>query len=199
MKIVGLTGGIGSGKTTVARVFEKIGVPLFIADEVANVLLEKDPDIRDEVKVLLGASSYTGKAGMEKPDRKFIASMVFNNKAILESLNSIIHPAVADKFESWKIENIHCYGIYEAAILFETGGHNKCDYVILVAAPLEQRIDRVQQRDGVSREQVLARMHNQWPQQKKLELSNIVINNNKIKDIPSFVKYVNQFLLKKFD
>ncbi len=196
MKIVGLTGGIGSGKTTVARAFGDIGVPLFIADEVAGSLLANDPSIIEKVKELIGASAYTVIDGIETPDRKFIAGKVFKDKLILEDLNSIIHPAVAEKFNLWKIENTHRYGIYEAAILFETGGHNKCDHIILVAAPLEQRIDRVMLRDGVTREQVLARMHNQWSQQRKLELSDLVINNDTIKNIPHFVKYVNQFLLK---
>lgn len=195
MKILGLTGGIGSGKTTVAREFEKLGVPLFIADLEAKKILNSDGAVKSAIKQLLGPDSYILNQGIEEADRSFIATKVFNDPKLLKSLNAIVHPAVAAQFEEWKRRSTYPYGVYEAAILFETGGESRCDLVLLVAAQKELRIARVMKRDGVTRQEVESRMSNQWSQNRKLDLSNMVINNINHDEIPVYVKYINEFML----
>jgi dephospho-CoA kinase len=196
MKIVGVTGGIGSGKTTVAKTFEELGVPIFIADQEAKDIMDAQDDVKKKIIELLGAESYHDDKGIQKADRKFIASKVFNNKELLTSLNQIIHPAVALNFDKWKADSSYKYGIYEAAILFETGGDARCDHILLVAAPEAICIERVMQRDDVTRAQVVARMSHQWSQLSKLELSDLVIYNIDFDKTYSYVRIVHEFMLK---
>jgi dephospho-CoA kinase len=200
MKVIGLTGGIGSGKSTVAREFEKLDIPLFIADLEAKNIIDTDVVLKNYIKSLLGTASYiiSDTTGTEVADRVYIASKVFKDKELLQGLNAIVHPAVAAKFEKWKHSSTRVYGIYEAAILLETGGASKCDEVLLVAAQKELRIARVMKRDSVTREQVLSRMANQWQQSKKLQLSDIVINNVNFKQIPDTVRFIHYYLLKRY-
>ena len=173
MIIVGLTGGIGSGKTTVAGFFEDLGIPVYIADDAGKRLMRESKDIRDQVQAIFGPSSYSG----NEPDRKYIASRVFSDSDLLARLNNIIHPAVAEDFKEWCNSQDTAYVIYEAAILFETGGYKKCDLSILVTAPFELRIERLQQRDKSTREEIQQRMDNQWSDEKKSELADYIINN----------------------
>lgn len=126
MKLIGLTGGIGSGKTTVARFFGQLGIPIFIADVQAREVLENSPEVHQKIIALLGERAIID----GKPDRKYISSQVFKNREKLDSLNAIIHPEVAKIFQKWQTQQHSPYVIYEAAILFETGGYQKMDFNI---------------------------------------------------------------------
>lgn len=190
--IIGLTGGIGSGKSTVAGMFGQLGVPVFIADLEARKIMEEDPEVKEAIRDLLGPQAY--KEGL--PDRPYIASLVFNNKELLEKLNAIIHPAVGRKFQAWYKKQEAPYVIYEAAILFEHGGDKKCDKVILVTAPREIRISRVIKRDGVSRDEVLERMANQWAEDRKIPLADYVIENIEMAETLRIVEKIHQLYVK---
>src|SRR5690606_26848623 len=192
MKVIGLTGGIGSGKTTVAGFFKELRVPVYIADDAGKRLMISSEDVKKDIIALLGPDSYHDNL----PDRKYIASQVFNSAEKLEQLNNIIHPAVAEDFLLWKNLQIAKYVIYEAAILFETGGYKKCDAVILVTAPLETRISRLQKRDSSSLAEIEARMQHQWPDEKKRILSQFEIINTEILKTKEQVQIVHDILLK---
>jgi len=184
---VGITGGIGSGKTTVARVFEQSGVPVYHADFWAKEIMNTDPLVKQRLKELFGNDIYdlSGKA-----DRKKIAELVFKDKNKLNELNAVIHPAVWLHGENWlKQYKDKPYILKEAAILFESGGNKDMDKVIMVAAPREIRIERVMKRDHVTREEVEARMANQWDDEKKTALSDfVIINDGKMLVIPQVLE-----------
>jgi len=172
-KIIGLTGGIGSGKSTIARFFASLGVPVYIADEEAKKILY-EPEVVAELQAAFGDGVLTNGT----PDKAKLAALVFNDATKLQLLNGIIHPRVAEHFKEWVVQNNDKpFVIKEAAILFESGSYKDCDAVILVTAPQEERIKRVMQRDNVTREQVLERIANQWDEQKKAQLSNYIIDN----------------------
>ncbi|MDT0555153.1 dephospho-CoA kinase [Patiriisocius hiemis] len=173
MKIVGLTGGIGSGKTTVSKMFSTLGVPVYIADIEAKKLTNTSKVIRKKITTVFGEDSYIN----DVLDSKYIANIVFNDSEKLEKLNNIIHPKVAKHFKKWCLKQESVYCIKEAAILFENGGYKSCDATILVTAPEHIRIERVMQRDGVTKEEVKARMKNQWSDTKKRSLTRLVIEN----------------------
>lgn len=191
MKTVGLTGGIGSGKTTVAGFFKELGVPVYIADDAGKRLMETSSTVRDQIIQLLGEKAFLGKL----PDRKYIASVVFNSEEKLKSLNNIIHPAVEADFAQWKHSQKAAYVIYEAAILFEAGGYKKCDLIILVTAPYEKRIARLQQRDQSTVEQIEARIQHQWSDEKKLALANFEIKNSNLSTTRDQVRNLHEILL----
>ncbi|WP_125722889.1 dephospho-CoA kinase [Flavobacterium ustbae] len=176
-KVIGLTGGIGSGKTTIANYFEEMGVPVYIADDGAKRVMQS-ASILEQVRYEFGENIFDG----EVLNRAKLASVVFNDKGQLAKLNAIVHPVVKLDFEEWikKHEN-HDYVIYEAAILFESGRYKDCDVIITVTAPEEVRIERVIKRDKTNREQVLSRMKMQWNDEKRISNSNFVINNNNLK------------------
>lgn len=172
-KIIGLTGGIGSGKTTIANYFADLGVPVYIADTEAKKILNF-PEVVQEILQVFGEEVFTDNI----PDRKKLASVVFNNPEKLKQLNAIIHPRVRQHFIDWAEQHKkERFVIKEAAILFESGSFKDCDKVILVTAPKEVRIKRVMKRDGVSKEEVLERMKNQWDEEKKKKLSDFIIEN----------------------
>ncbi len=197
MKIIGLTGGIGSGKSTVAKEFVELNVPCYIADDRSKKLLSNDSEVIKSVKELLGEEAYFIKDDVEMANRVYIASQVFNDKLLLDGLNAILHPAVRVDFKKYCLDHFNApYVIYEAAILFESGGHLNCDEVILVTVPLEERIKRVMLRDGTKREDVLARMNHQWNERSRLQLSNLVLINDNINDIVKKVKYFHEFIIK---
>ncbi len=176
MKIIGLTGGIGSGKTTVANMFAKLGVPIYIADIEAKKLMDSLKTIQEGLTELLGDRAYRN----GQLNRKFVAEKIFNDKQLRESVNSIIHPEVAKHFKNWTLKQNVPYVIKEAAILFESGSYAECDYTILVTAPKEIRIQRIKQRDKFSESEILARMESQWTDEKKRELADYIIENTDI-------------------
>lgn len=189
-KIIGLTGGIGSGKSTVAKYIASKGIPVYVADDEAKKIMNSSKVI-EEVVALFGENVLNNE---DKLDRKKIAAIVFNDKEKLEQLNKIIHPKVKAHFKEWlnKYKN-EKFIIKEVAILFETNGNLECDKVILVTAPKEVRIERVMKRDAISREEVEARIKNQLPEEQKVKLSDYFIENNTIKETYNLVNK----LLKK--
>ncbi|MGM0934776.1 MAG: dephospho-CoA kinase [Bacteroidota bacterium] len=191
MMVVGLTGGIGSGKTTVANFFRELGIPVYIADEAGKRLMLSSEEIKKEVRELFGEQAYPG----DEPDRKYIASQVFNDSEKLEALNNIIHPAVAADFQRWLSRQDAPYIIYEAAILFESGGNEKCDRTILVTAPHDEKIKRLQFRDNSEIEEIEARMANQWSDEKKLKLADFQIKNTDLALTKSQVEELHEILL----
>ena len=173
MKIIGLTGGIGSGKSTVAQVFAFLGIPTYSSDDRAKEMYNKS-EIKQLVCELFGKAAYQD----GQLNRAYLASQVFTDSAKLQQLNQIIHPAVQSDFEQWKSEQQAPYILKEAAILFESRSYLQCDYVILVTAPAKVRIERVMQRDQTTQEEVEARMSKQWPDDRKIPLSDYVIQND---------------------
>ena len=188
MKVVGLTGGIGSGKSTIAKMFEDLGVAVYIADIEAKKLMSEDPTVKREITDLFGEEAYRNNT----LNRPFIANIVFNDSTQLEKLNAIVHPAVADHFDKWKDRQKGNYVIKEAAILFENGGYKQCDHTILVVAPLELRISRVLNRDQSTRDEVLSRIKNQWDDDQKIPLADFVIQNIDLQDTEQQVNEIHQ-------
>lgn len=177
-KVIGLTGGIGSGKTTIANYFNEMGVPVYIADDGAKNVMKSD-NIIDEIKASFGETLFENNI----LNRAKLAEIVFNDKDKLAKLNAIVHPAVKKDFEVWLLQHQNCeYVIYEAAILFESGRYKECDLIITVTAPEEVRIERVLKRDNTTREQVLSRMKMQWDDENRISRSNFVINNDNLKN-----------------
>lgn len=172
-KIIGLTGGIGSGKTTIANHFISLGIPVYIADEAGRKIMQSQ-EILDRIKERFGDSVFE----KELLNRAKLAEIVFNNPEKLKQLNAIIHPAVKVDFKKWLEEHQEFpLVIYEAAILFESGNYKNFDFIITVTAPLETRIERVIKRDKVSREQVLKRINAQWTDEQRISKSDFVIEN----------------------
>ena len=173
-KIIGLTGGIGSGKSTIANYIASKGIPVYIADEEAKKLMEL-PEVITSVQSIF-SENVLDKFG--KLDRKKIADLVFNSPTQLPQLNNIVHPLVKNHFIEWlKIHSNAPYVIKEVAILFETGGNTAYDKVILVTAPEEIRIERAMKRDNVSKETIVSRMNNQLPESEKITKSDFIIHN----------------------
>ena len=171
---IGLTGGIGSGKTTVAEVFKQLGIPVYSSDDRAKALMLENEPLRASVIGLFGEQSYLE----GELNRAYIASKAFSNKEQLNKLNALVHPVLQKDFEAWTATQQSAYIIKEAAILFETGANKGLDKVILVEAPKELKISRVVQRDGIEHEAVLARMDKQWSDEQKRECSDHVIIND---------------------
>lgn len=170
---VAVTGGIGSGKSTVCRMFQVLGIPVFEADAVAKQLMVSDPELRNALKDRFGPEVLSDK-GL---DRQRLATVVFNDPAALAELNGIVHPAVRKAFLSWSEDRSAPYVIMEAAILAETGGHLGFDQVVVVSAPEDVRIARVMQRDGVGEETVRARIRNQASDAERERIADHVIVN----------------------
>ena len=174
---VGLTGGIGSGKTTIANLFAlHFSIPIYIADTKAKELVANNKQLQQEIVTLLGEEAFVE----GRYNTSFVAQEVFSNKEKLDKLNAIIHPYVQQDFLQWKQSQQAPYVIKEAAILFESGSYRDCDFIIMVTAPLEERIKRVMLRDKIDRETVEKRIKNQWNDEKKIELSTFVIENRDI-------------------
>lgn len=191
--VVGLTGGIGSGKTTVAGFFKEKNVPVYIADEAGKRLLETSAEIKEHVIKLIGEKAYTNNT----PNRKYIASVVFKNSEKLEALNKIIHPAVAEDFENWLRKQKAAYVIYEAAILFEAGGYKKCELNVLVTATKEEKLKRLQERDQSTISEIEARMEKQWSDEQKRKLADFEIENHDLALTRSRVDELHEILLKR--
>lgn len=175
-KIIGLTGGIGSGKTTIARYIASKGIPVYIADVEAKKVME-EPKIMEAILIAFGTGIVVNSA----IDRAKLSEIVFNNPEKLALLNSIVHPAVKEHFVKWMtMYKESPFVVKETAILFETGGNKDCYKAITVVAPVEKRIERVMKRDHVTREQVLERMKNQWTDEQRIEASDFVVENETI-------------------
>lgn len=191
-KIIGLTGGIGSGKTMVAQYIQSQGIPVYIADEEAKKVMNTPEVVAAVAKTFGNDVIENGSVNRQK-----VAQLVFNSPEKLKQLNEIIHPRVKQDFDNW-VEKHHNFPfvVKEAAILFESGSYQFCDKIITVTAPLTVRLQRVMERDSVTRDQVLARMQNQWDDEKKVALSDFVIQNICIEDTKSQVDNILKTLRK---
>jgi dephospho-CoA kinase len=171
---IGLTGGMGSGKTTVSQIFSVLGIPVFYADDVAKTIMNEDENLKQSIINLFGTEAYIHNS----LNRKFIAEIVFNDKYKLDQLNALVHPVTIAAAERWMNAQTTSYVIKEAALMFESSAAANLDYVIGVYAPQVLRLQRVMHRDGVTREEVLARINNQIDETIKMKLCDFVIVND---------------------
>ncbi|GAB4158419.1 MAG: dephospho-CoA kinase [Winogradskyella sp.] len=193
MMIIGLTGGIGSGKTTIAKWFESKGIPVYVADKEAKALMNRSKVIKRELIALFGELAY--KNG--KLNRDYLASKIFNNKSLLSKMNEIVHPKVASHFKRWLKKQDAPYIIKEAAIIFENNLEHQYDYIITVVADKELRIKRVMDRDMVHKSRVESIMENQLPDKDKIEKSDYVIENNNLEEAKKQAQKIHDVLIKK--
>lgn len=193
---IGITGGIGTGKTTVCKIFETLGIPVFYADEESKKILFHDSDVNEELRKFFGKEIFT--EGI--PDRRKIASIVFSDRTKLEQLNAILHPAVIRKSEEWFHEQKHTpYAIKEAALIFEVGGERNLDKVIVISSPEQIAIKRIVKRDGVSNEEVKSRIRNQLPQETKEGKADFIIMNDEQQMLIPQVMDIHNRLLELVD
>ncbi|WP_304062583.1 dephospho-CoA kinase [Pedobacter glucosidilyticus] len=193
MMKVGITGGIGSGKTTICKLFELLGIPVFYADTAGKELMLSDLEVKKAVVNLFGEAAYSPNGNL---DRKYIADIVFKDDQKLKALNAIIHPAVKDAFLLWSEQQNTPYVLKEAALLFESKSYLDNDYNILVSSPTELRIQRVIARDQTSREKVLERIEKQLPEEEKQKLADFfILNNEELHIIPQVLKLHHQLVL----
>ena len=171
---IGLTGGIGSGKSTVAKIFATFDIPVYYADDAAKKLMNESIQIRAKIKERFGEAAYID----EMLNRPYLAEMVFNDASKIEALNAIVHPATLAHAAEWMQLQSSPYAIKEAALIFESGSQQQLDYVIGVSAPAELRIKRVMQRDSSTREAILNRMSKQIDEEIKMKLCDFVILND---------------------
>jgi dephospho-CoA kinase len=188
---IGLTGGIGSGKSTVAQVFEVMGIPVYYADDRAKRLMNEDEVLKQKIQEQFGAAAYTN--GLL--NRKYIADIVFAFPEKLQQLNALVHPAALQDAEQWMQQQTSPYAIKEAALIFESGAQEHLDYVIGVYAPTPLRIQRTMQRDGITREEVMARIDKQIDDTIKMRLCNFVVTNNEQELLISQVVVLHQQFL----
>ncbi|NQW36255.1 MAG: dephospho-CoA kinase [Flavobacteriales bacterium] len=191
MIIVGLTGGIGSGKTTVAKLFESLGIPVFYADDEAKKLMQTSEILKSKISATFGDKAYLNNT----LNRAYLADLVFTDKANLNRLNALVHPEVKRHFINWVSQQSTPYVIYENAILFETNSASQFDFIITVTANIETRIDRIINRDNVARQMVLDRINNQWKDEDKIKLSDAVIVNENTVNLNIVVKNLHKKIL----
>lgn len=192
MKIIGITGGIGSGKSTVLKLFQEFGMTAYIADIEAKKLMNKDKELIDQITNLFGKQAYIN--GIL--DSTYISSIVFNNKEKLDALNALVHPKVKDHFKNFIDKENTKFILYEAAILFETGSNSLCDYIIAVTANFEDKIKRVMLRDEVSKKQVMERMKNQLKDNFKIRNADFVIRNGSLEHTKLQVATIFDLIVK---
>jgi len=189
-KIVGITGGIGSGKTFVCRVLKAMGYPVFFSDKEAKEILTSSPLVKKQITNLFGQNSYLKNGDL---NRQYLSSQIFNDKNKLEQMNQIVHPAVRESFKIWTQKQASNIVFNEAAILFETGAFKIYDKTILITASKETKIKRIQKRDNISIENIKSRMNSQWTDEKKKPLADFIITNDENKMlIPQLIKVINQ-------
>ncbi len=194
MKLIGLTGGIGSGKSTIAEIFRTLHVPVYDSDERAKSLMNTSPELRENIQRLFGQEAYTPD---QEINRAYVASRVFKDTELLKQLNALVHPAVFQDLVTWaqKPEQMAApYLVQESAILFEAALNSRFTAVVLVIAPMEVRIERVMQRDHVSHEAVVDRMRNQWPDEQKLPYADYIIYNDGSRSLISQVTDIDSMI-----
>lgn len=192
MIVVGLTGGIGSGKTTVSNMFKELGVPVYIADVEAKKLMNSSIIVKRKLIELFGQNAYEN----NELNRTFIASKIFNNDSYLKKMNAIIHPNVAIHFKKWLKKQTAKYVIKEAAIIFEHHMQTQYDFIILVIADEKMRINRILKRDNTTKDKILAIMKHQLNDEEKAEMSDFVIVNDTIEDTKKQVLSIHNSILK---
>lgn len=188
---LGVTGGIGSGKTSVCRVFKVLGIPVFAADFEAKEIMNSDESVKEKINSIAGKDLYND----GNLDRPVLASLIFNNKILREKVNSLIHPIVFDHFIMWESEQTAPYVIMEAAILFESGAFNLVDRIATIITPEEERIERVMRRNNLTREQILERIESQITDEARISRSDFIIyNSDKDMIIPAILN-INEKLV----
>ena len=192
MIVVGVTGGIGSGKTTVVQMFHSLGIPIYIADEESKKLLVTSKVIKRKLRALFGEEAYHE----NQLNRKFLADKIFNNRELLTQMNAIVHPKVGAHFKKWLKKQKAPYVIKESAILFESNAYKDCDYIITVVANEKTRISRVLKRDSTTKEKVKKIMENQLPDKDKIKRSNYTITNDNLEDTERQVFKIHGEILK---
>jgi dephospho-CoA kinase len=188
---VGITGGIGSGKTTVCKIFESLGIPVYYADNEAKRLIEEHPRLVSGYKKLFGDEVYRN----GKLNKQLVAKVIFEDNKLLNKVNALVHPVVREDFIGWVNKQRAPYVLEEAAVLLESGGHHFLDKVILVTAPETVRIARVIKRDGVASEEVLKRIRNQWPDEKRHRFCDYeILADEKHLVVPQILKIHSELL-----
>lgn len=188
-----MTGGIGSGKSYVAHMFINRGIPTYFADKEAKRLMNAKGPLKETIKKLLGKDAYHSNGRLH---RAYVASLIFENKSLLKAINSLVHPAVKDDFIVWADNQKAPYVLEESAILYENGLQTNFDQVIVVTAPKEIRIRRVINRESATRKQVLSRIKQQLPDEKKIALANFVIINDGDSDLDNQIDTIHRELMK---
>ncbi len=191
---IGLTGGLGSGKTTVAHIFEVLGIPVYYADAASKRLMNDDEKVKAAVQNAFGKEVYPE----GKLDRKYLAKIVFKDEKKLELLNSIVHPATLRDADEWISKQTAPYAIKEAALIFESGSHQSLDYVIGVKAPLHLRLQRAMKRDNISHEEAMARINKQINEEIKMRLCDFIIINDEQQMVIPQVLALHQKLLQLY-
>lgn len=193
--IIGLTGGIGSGKSTVAAIFRTLGVPVYEADAASKEIIDTDKQLQQKLQKLLGDEVV--KQG--RIDRPYMARKIFNNDELLQQANALIHPAVGEHFKEWYGQQKAPYIIREAAILYESGTHKDCAKVVVVTAPEQMRIDRVVKRSKTTEEEVRQRMAKQWPEEEKVKRADYVVNNDHSDSVVKQVLKIHEDIIRQTD
>lgn len=190
---VGITGGIGTGKTVVARIFETLGVPVYYADTAAKTIINTDPEVKEHIIAQFGPDSYV----QGKLNTPYISGIVFKDNDKLQILNNITHPAVIQHSQRWLAQQKTKYALKEAALLFESGSYKDLDLIIGVSSPLETRIERVMERDKISREAVLQKMDKQMDEEEKIRQCDYIIYNDEQQMVIPQVLALNKILQQK--
>ena len=189
---IGITGGIGTGKSTISEIFALLGVPVYYADQAAKSLMVNNSNLKQQLISTFGTATFTNKGEL---DTKYIANKVFKDEKALKQLNALVHPAVLADFNKWCSQQHAPYILKEAALLMESGSYKQCDYTILVESPLALRIERLLRRDNSSEEQIKARIASQLPDEEKAKLANfLILNDEKHLLIPQIIALHTQFL-----
>ena len=192
---LGVTGGIGSGKTSVCRVFNVLGIPVFSADQEAKEIMGNDIEIIENINSIAGKNLYKNGS----LDRLGLATLIFNNQNLLDKVNALVHPLVFDHFNNWEMMQTAPYIIMEAAILFESGASELVDRTVTVVAPIEERVGRVIHRGNLSREHVLERMRNQMDDSSRIKLSEYIIHNSENEMIIPQILEIHNDLIKNIN
>jgi dephospho-CoA kinase len=190
---IGITGGMGAGKSTICKVFSQLGIPIYDADSRAKWLMNNDKDVKEAVKANFGWDAYTRK---EELNREYLAKVVFNNEEQLKILNGIVHPAVKKDYEIWTLEHKEqVYSLKEAALLFESESYKSLHKVIVVTSPIETRIERISKRDHVKREDILKRIQNQTTDRERMSKADWVIYNDGVNSLIEQTMKIHQTIL----
>ncbi len=194
MKNIGLSGGIGSGKSTVSKILTNNGIPVYDSDSRAKLLMNSSVELKDMIINHFGIDSYIN----NKLNKKYISEVIFNNQTEISKINSLVHPFVFKDFNNWKKHFFSNYVIFESALIFETGSYKKNDFNILVVSDIKERIKRVIKRDSVEEKDVLIRIKNQWSDKIKIPLTDYVIENISFQETKIKVKKMIEELNNKF-
>ncbi len=193
MKNIGLTGGIGSGKSTVSKILISEGIPVYDSDSRAKFLMNYSIELKKNIIQKFGKESYIN----NKLNIEYLSKIVFNNRSEIIKINSLVHPFVYNDFNNWKKGYFSKYVIFESALIFETGSYKNNDFNILVVSDLEKRIKRVTDRDNISRNDVINRISNQWSDDKKIPLCDYLIKNDSLHETNKIVMKMIEYLNKK--